>query len=79
MTEECLCVLTDGTTAALWLSAKVLELEAEATKLREELQDTRDHADLLEFRCLELTEGADKVSTDLAILVGNMWASLCPW
>ncbi|XP_045138182.1 protein lava lamp-like isoform X4 [Portunus trituberculatus] len=51
----------DGT-AALWLSAKVLELEAEATKLREELQDTRDHADLLEFRCLELTEGADKSS-----------------
>ena len=54
--------MTDGA-AALWLSAKVLELEAEATKLREELQDTRDHADLLEFRCLELTEGADALST----------------
>ena len=60
----------------------MLELEAEAAKLREELQDTKDHADLLEFRCLELTEGAEKVSTDLPVLtlsVGKYVCSRCPW
>nr|XP_045623165.1 protein lava lamp-like isoform X3 [Procambarus clarkii] len=48
--------------AAWWLSARVLELEALAATLRVELQETKDHADLLEFRCLELTEGSERGS-----------------
>ncbi|XP_042204590.1 uncharacterized protein LOC121854184 isoform X4 [Homarus americanus] len=52
--------------ATWWLSARVLELEALAATLRVELQETRDQADLLEFRCLELTEGADRGSESVA-------------
>ncbi|XP_071547475.1 uncharacterized protein [Panulirus ornatus] len=49
--------------ASWWLAARVLELEALAATLKMELHETRDHADLLEFRCLELTEGvADRGS-----------------
>ncbi|KAK8731651.1 hypothetical protein OTU49_007407, partial [Cherax quadricarinatus] len=54
--------------ATWWLSARVLELEAQAATLKMELQETKDHADLLEFRCLELTEGSDKGS-ELGITV----------
>lgn len=57
-------MLTEGP-AAWWMAARVLELEALSATLKMELQETRDHADLLEFRCLELTEGADRVSTFL--------------
>ncbi|KAK7065956.1 hypothetical protein SK128_019790, partial [Halocaridina rubra] len=43
-----------------WSAARVMELEALTSTMRAELQEARDHADLLEFRVLELTEGSDR-------------------
>lgn len=39
-----------------WSAARVMELEAQVSTLKAELQESRDHADLLEFRILEFTE-----------------------
>ncbi|XP_042862247.1 myosin-9-like isoform X10 [Penaeus japonicus] len=46
-----------------WSAARVMELEAQVSTLKAELQESRDHADLLEFRILEFTE-EDRVSDD---------------
>ncbi|XP_068201672.1 calponin homology domain-containing protein DDB_G0272472-like [Palaemon carinicauda] len=44
-----------------FLSSRVMELEAQNSRLEADLQEARDHADLQEFRILELTEGADRL------------------
>ncbi|XP_076028871.1 uncharacterized protein LOC143017827 isoform X3 [Oratosquilla oratoria] len=41
---------------------RVSQLENEVETLKAELQEARDQAELLEFRVLELTEGADRAS-----------------
>lgn len=48
--------------AQWYSSSRVLELEAQNSRLEADLQEARDHADLLEFRILEFTEGADRIS-----------------
>lgn len=61
LTTALFCPLSEGP-SEWWSAARVMELEAQVSTLKAELQESRDHADLLEFRILEFTE-EDRVST----------------
>ena len=49
----------------LGLSEKIRVLEEREGRLRSELQDSKDQAELLEFRVLELEECQEKVSINI--------------
>merc|ERR1719192_2761531 len=55
----------------LGLSEKIRVLEEREARLRSELQDSKDQAELLEFRVLELEECQEKVQQPNQLLVGR--------
>lgn len=67
LTSKVFCPLSEGP-SEWWSAARVMELEAQVSTLKAELQESRDHADLLEFRILEFTE-EDRVSTSFVLML----------